>query len=369
MIVRNIAVTAMPLFLRRYRFLYDAIADHVDSVQLVSGGDLSSSAIVNRMAVLAKGALSRLSMATANRLFEHNPRVFVTRSRRSEEKLAQLAVRPDLIFHVFGMFSPVWNRIDLPYVMYLDYTLALAAENYPVWAPSQRRGRRERWLMHERQTYLRAATLFTMSECAKKSLVRDYAIPTERVHVVGASGMFKRPNAARKAFGTQQILFNGTDFDRKGGALVIEAFRNLRRTMPSARLVVLGQVKLPRVPGIEHAGFVSSPERLERIFQDTDLVVAPGQCDPFPSFVIEAMNYGIPCIVSDRDGMPEIVDNGLNGVVLRRPDANQLSLEIQRLLNAPDLLQAFSRHAKDKVRRRLNWSTVGADIAQCLARL
>src|SRR3974377_59649 len=115
MIIRNIAVTAIPLFLHRYRFLYDAIGDHVDSVQLVSGGELSSSVIVNRLAVVAQGALSRLSMGIANRLFERNPNVFVTRSRRCEEKLATLKRKPDLIFHVFGMFSPLWSRMDLPY--------------------------------------------------------------------------------------------------------------------------------------------------------------------------------------------------------------------------------------------------------------
>ena len=369
MIVRNIAVTASPLFLRRHRFLYEAMGEYADSVQMVSAGALSSSGVVNKIAALTQGALSRLSKGTANWLFEHNPDVFVARSRRTEQKLASLKIKPDLIFHVFGMFSPVWDRVDIPYVMYLDYTAALAAQNYPAWAPSERHGRRERWMACEQRTYLRARAIFAMSELVKTSLVRDYGIPADRVHVVGASGMFRLPSVAPKAFGTRRILFNGTDFVRKGGSVVVDAFRKVHRALPDARLVVLGRAKPPRMPGIEHAGFVSTAEALNRILMETDLVVAPGQCDPFPCFLIEAMNFGIPCIVSDRDGMPEIVDDGRSGVVVTRPDANHLADEIVRLLRAPDVLRALSTHAREKVRRRLNWPTVSNEIARCIAQL
>jgi glycosyltransferase involved in cell wall biosynthesis len=367
--LNKIAVTASPLFLHRYRFLYQVLRAHVDTLQLVACGDPSSFGTVNRLADLIHMVMSRVSRTNADRLFQYNAQLFVARSRNAQRKLRSIEELPDLVFHVFGMFGPFWDNDQLPYVMYLDYTMALAARSYPQWAPFANRGRLEEWLACERHTYSRARILFTMSELVKRSLVQDYDISGDRIHVVGASGMFLEPHHGHKTFGTRQILFNGTEFERKGGDLVIEAFRDVRCTWPDARLVILGKSRHPSVAGVQSTGYISSPEKLERVFLDSDVVVAPGYCDPFPSFLIEAMNYGVPCIVSPRDGMPEIVDHGRTGLVLPELNARVLAEGMKRLLSDPTALQAMSDAARERVRTRLNWSLIGGTIVRHLAQL
>ncbi len=367
--LNKVVVTAYPLFLGRYKFLYQVIGAHVGSLELVACGEPSSFWAVNCVADLGYKLLSRLSRTTADRLLYYNPQLYVARSRTVERKLRSIKESLDMVFHVFGMFCPSWDNDQLPYVMYLDYTMALSARNYPKWALFASRGRLEQWLECERRAYRRARALFTMSELVKRSLVQDYGIPAGRIRVVGASGTFLEPYQGQKIFGTRQILFNGTDFERKGGDLVIEAFRQVRRTCPDAKLVILGKGPYPSLPGVHSPGFISSREALERVFLDSDLVVAPGYCDPFPSFLIEAMNYGIPCVVSPRDGMPEIVDHNRTGLVLPKLDAMVLADQVIRLLSDPSKLRAMSEASREKVRTRLNWPLIGETIVRHLADL
>jgi glycogen synthase len=54
---------------------------------------------------------------------------------------------------------------------------------------------------------------------------------------------------------------------------------------------------------------------MRELFLSSDLVLAPSRCDPFPTFLIEAMNFGLPCVASDVDGLPEIVEHEVTGLV------------------------------------------------------
>lgn len=118
--------------------------------------------------------------------------------------------------------------------------------------------------------------------------------------------------------------------------------------------------------GIENPGEINSLEAMRQLFLQTDLVVAPGRCDPFPCFVIEAMNYGIPCIVSPQDGMPEIVDYGKSGIVVESLTANALAETMINLLTNPAALALFSQKARRKVATELNPQQVAQKMLEVL---
>jgi glycogen synthase len=366
--IKKLIVTGNQFFLQRHRFLYDAIAEKTESLQCMPCGDISSFRAINFLAKMAYAIGSRVSRTTAHRLLQTNPKLFIARSRNSQKKLRALKEMPDLILHIFGMFGPCWDD-RLPYVMYLDYTMALAYRNYREWAPFVNREELERWLDCERHVYSNALMLFPMSELVKRSLIEDYGISADRIQVVGSSGNFLKPYEGPKSFGTRQILFNGTDFLRKGGELAIQAFRTVRDARPEAKLIILGNGSYPKLPGVQAAGFISSRDELERLFLQSDLVVAPAYCDPFPGFLIEAMNYGVPCIVSSRDGMPEIVDHNRTGIVLQNLNSQALAEAISELVDDQVKLQSMSKAAREKVQTKLNWKHIGGAVAQYLAKL
>lgn len=368
MTVQRVLVTGKSEFLHRHRPLFDALTqqfDHLDYLPIID--------LPQRHPLREK--LRRKTQRLWQTVQRQRPsafvdplktaRVFIERSRHTEQQILQQSSPPDQVFHVFGMSSPFWNPSRTPYAMYLDYTMALAKQNWSDWAPFPNARSYQRWRSCEQRTYHRASHLFCMSQVVKNSLITDYEVSAEKITVVGSSGNFDHVYEGEKAFGSQQILFNGSDFLRKGGDRVLTAFEQVRQVLPDATLVVIG-ITLPEpIAGVINPGSVDAAT-LRSLFLTSDLVVAPGRCDPFPTFLMEAMNYGVPCIVSAQDGMPEIVDHTLNGMVLSHPTPDNLAREILSLLTDPRQLQSLSEQARQKIRTRLNWNTIARTIAQVI---
>ncbi len=98
-------------------------------------------------------------------------------------------------------------------------------------------------------------------------------------------------------------------------------------------------------------------------------MIAPAYSDPFPTFLMEAMNYGIPCIVSANDGMPEIVTDKETGIVISELTADVLANHIIDLLNNSLLLTSMSHAARDKIKNKLNWNKIAEQIAKQIAEI
>lgn len=365
--VGKILVTGESIFIERHQFLFKAMAEHCDRLQFLPRSSEWYEAGIPRKVIKTFYAMRTFSWSKANALFQKNKQAFIVKSQRSEAQIKQLTDKPDLVFHVFSTYSPFWHEFDLPYVMYLDYTVSLAERNWPGWACFTHPKHRESWLECERLVYDRAKHIFTMSHIVKKSLIKDYDIPDKKITLVGSSGDFLETYQGKKPFGSKQILFNGSDFQRKGGDLVLAAFKKVKQAIPEAKLVIIGKKLSLNEDGIENPGHISSRADLYDLFLKTDLVVAPAYCDPFPTFLMEAMNYGIPCIVSNNDGMPEIVDDRVNGIVIEQLTADSLADRIIHLLNNPSALAAMSQAARDKVKTELNWKNIANKIVRVLS--
>lgn len=367
MAIKTVLVTGESLFLDRHQFLFKSLSHHVEQLHFSARQGEWYEAQLPRAALKSLLTLRTGSLSKANAVFQKNKTAFVLKSRRAERNIQQLHQLPDLVFQIFGTYSPMWNAGTVPYAMLLDYTTALAERNWSAWATFLSDRSRNAWFECERLAYSRAHQIFSMSQVVKISLIQDYGVPAHKITVVGSSGDFQEPYAGEKSLGSRQILFNGSDFERKGGDLVLSAFRMVKQVIPEAKLVIIGK-KLPvEEAGIENPGHIASRSDLHHLFLQSDLVVAPAYCDPFPTFLMEAMNYGIPCIVSNRDGMPEIVDHNLDGIVMDQLTREQLAEQIIHLLTNLDRLATLSQAARLKVKTKLNWNHIAQTIAQTLS--
>ncbi|HZY18406.1 MAG TPA: glycosyltransferase family 4 protein [Ramlibacter sp.] len=93
---------------------------------------------------------------------------------------------------------------------------------------------------------------------------------------------------------------------------------------------------------VTFAGFIDPDELYRRI----DLLVVPSLWeDPLPTTAIEAMRRGVPAIVSDRGGLPDIVLDGQTGRVYRAGDPSGLRRAIQEFVDRPALAAAMAPQA------------------------
>jgi glycosyltransferase involved in cell wall biosynthesis len=121
----------------------------------------------------------------------------------------------------------------------------------------------------------------------------------------------------------------------------------LRRSLPhAARMQMLG-----RVPDIEDA------------LSAADVAVLPSRYDDaFPLFAIEAMQGGVPAVVTSRGGLPEIVQDGVEGFVIPDEDAAALANRLRMLVLAPELRTRMGAAGLAAIVQRFSYPTMLATL-------
>lgn len=354
----KIVVTGDRLFLRRFAPLVEALSPYCEQLECVAG-DTNIDRLVHKL-------IYKFNPIWAERLLK-NHQTFISKSKRLARKLSRLPYRPDFILHFLGLYSPFCDQFPIPYGMYLDYTMMLVHRNWLPWAPFKSHQELNAWINYERLSYEQAHHLFTMSHLVKDSLVEDYDIQPEKISVVGYFPNRQALYEGERTFGTKQILCTGADFERKGSDLVLAAFDQVKAIIPEARLVIIGIKLASASDGVESLGQVVSQAEMRQIYLNSDLVVAPSRCDPFPALVLEAMNFGTPCIVSNVDGLPEMVDHDVNGIVVNQPTPDLLAEQITSLLSDVTTLTKMSQRAREKVKTQFTCEIVAQKILQPLS--
>jgi glycosyltransferase involved in cell wall biosynthesis len=124
------------------------------------------------------------------------------------------------------------------------------------------------------------------------------------------------------------------------------------------KLVVAGDGPLRNlVP--EALGFVPH-EELGELYDRAALVVCPSYREGLPLCVLEAMAHGKPVVASAVGGIPELVEDGVTGLLVEPGDVAGLRAAIERLLADPALRRRLGRGARARVAERCSWDRVTA---------
>ncbi len=222
-------------------------------------------------------------------------------------------------------------------------------------------------IQRQRDIFEHCTGIFPRSEWAARSVADDYATPPEKIHVAGA-GPNDLPEALpHSPYDRQTILFIGVEFERKGGPLIVEAFRKLRATMPDARLLIVGCTPDIDVPGVSVIGRISkdSPEgrqRLLELYAEASVFCIMSDFEPFGIVVLEAQNSYVPCVLPDRFAFPEMIRDGETGTLVNEDSAGVLAATLERLLGDPARLEAMGRAGNAYVRDYWNWDLAAERI-------
>lgn len=179
------------------------------------------------------------------------------------------------------------------------------------------------------------------------------------------------------------ILYVGR-FDRhKGGDMVVESFRRLAPAFPRLRLWFTGSDRefvddagrhwtlseylAERAPEIAlRVDWLGTPHRreVERLRRQAFLTVVGSRYENFPSVVVEAMAFGCPLVATRTGGIPEIVDDGVNGLLCRPGDAEDLAAALARLLADPERAARLGEQAGEDAARRYDPAAVARQTVE-----
>lgn len=130
----------------------------------------------------------------------------------------------------------------------------------------------------------------------------------------------------------------------KAPLALLQAFRNVLRSFPSARLVYVGEgperaqlEAFVRQNGMETTVLLAGEQsNINEWLNMADVFVLPSVEESLPLALLEALRVGLPCLVSDTGDMPLWVEHGKNGFVFKKRDLTLLSCFMAELADSPE---------------------------------
>ena len=104
-------------------------------------------------------------------------------------------------------------------------------------------------------------------------------------------------------------------------------------------------------------GGLSREETIKEMFA-ADALVAPSYIEGFPNVILEAMACGTPIIASGVGAIPEMLDNGKCGVVIKPRSADEICIAVEKLMSDKDMKSSFAANAKERVNSEYSISSV-----------
>jgi glycosyltransferase involved in cell wall biosynthesis len=280
------------------------------------------------------------------------------RARRAIARMVHQTPLDVLFFHtqVPAVLSTSWIR-RLPSIVSLDAT----PRQYDALGEVYRHDRGPAWLEHlkwrlHRDCFRAARRLVAWSHWAKQGLVSDYEVPAEKVTVippgVDVAG-WTRPTPRARHRGAVKILFVGSDLERKGGRLLIEAFRALRPL--GVQLHVVTREAVSTEPGLfVHPRMEPNSAALKQLYHESDIFCLPTYGDCLPMVLSEAGAAGLPLVATDVAGIREIVETGATGFLTPVGDAPALAAALRALVLGADLRLDQGARAAERVAREFD---------------
>jgi glycosyltransferase involved in cell wall biosynthesis len=162
---------------------------------------------------------------------------------------------------------------------------------------------------------------------------------------------------------SQRVLAAIAQFiPRKGHRVVMEALPEVIGEFPDLRVLLFGRgplegelKKLCHRHGLSsHVRFAGFRTDLERVLPCLDLVVHPALMEGLGLSLLETAAAGIPIVASRVGGIPEIVQDGVTGVLVPPADPKSLASAIVRLLRQRETARAFGNAGRDFFRRNFS---------------
>jgi glycogen synthase len=215
--------------------------------------------------------------------------------------------------------------------------------------------------------YRRARACCFMSHWAAASMMGEYEVEPEKVHVVGV-GRNQEPLAGARDWERPTFLFVGADWERKNGPRVVRAFEVVREAVPEAVLHVVGGHPAIDRPGVVEHGRLSlrrPDERAEAaaLFAAATCLVIPSEIEPSGIVFAEALAAGIPSIYTTAGGSATIVGEAGIGV---DPGDERALVDAMTALAEPERARALGTAALGRA-SLFTWRAVAERLLRALA--
>jgi len=150
-----------------------------------------------------------------------------------------------------------------------------------------------------------------------------------------------------------RLLYVGRISREKDLDVLAAAYDEVRKSGHPVKLFLVGhgpysEALAAALPDAVFLGYLTG-EALAQAYASADIFVFPSTTDTFGNVVIEAQASGLPVIVSDLGGPKELVEDGVNGLVTKAHDVQDVARAIVRLAGDRDMRMRMGKEARQSV--------------------
>jgi glycosyltransferase involved in cell wall biosynthesis len=196
----------------------------------------------------------------------------------------------------------------------------------------------------------------SISPQANVKILPNYVeLPEERGNAIGDSGT------------NVVVLFLGLVGTRKGVYDLLPAFKEALVQVPSLHLIIGGNGEVDRAQAlavelqienqVTFAGWVNGKEKVD-LLKRAQIYVLPSYNEGLPVSLLEAMSWQVPVISTRVGGIPDLVREGVDGLLIDAGDRTALSSAIIELAQQTELRQKMGIAARDQVNNNFSKQVV-----------
>lgn len=297
-------------------------------------------------------------------------------AKRAARRLKEEQV--DILFVPSASAVLAFLEAGLPTVYLSGTTFSLMKSYYPQYSNLLPLSVREGDAI-ERRSIERAGALIYPTDWPVLSAVTEYGADAKKIHVVpyGANldpvDVPTREAAVGRRLEGCRLLFLGVDWHRKGGEIAFDTLLALRREGIDAHLTVCGCT-----PHVEHPAMTVVPfldknrpddrAALSELFLSSDFLILPTRNECFGVVFCEAGAFGLPSISTATGGVPGVVRDGVNGLLLPvEAGGEEYARVIAETLRDEERYMSLVAGSRREYEERLNWDVWGKRVSRIIS--
>jgi glycosyltransferase involved in cell wall biosynthesis len=167
------------------------------------------------------------------------------------------------------------------------------------------------------------------------------------------------------------VIYTGRLEPGKGLEILIDAWKKIEKENSSlaAKLFILGDGSLRKTLeagslNLKNVSFAGWKTDVYEYLTASDIYVLPSFGEGLPNSLLEAMSCGLACITTRIGGISEIINNGMNGLLVTPGKTMELYQALIRLLTDKNLAEKLGKSASDFIKAELSMENIGSKYAQ-----
>ena len=272
--------------------------------------------------------------------------------------------------------------------LYLVTSYRLMQDSKPEWTPgsSYFKNHVQPMIEAEKWALNNADLILTSTQAIRRDVEQAYALQLadERVqlHPFGMRAGTTTPTVGDSNI--VKLLYLGRFETRKGIDILMQALPALLEAHPEVHVTLAGDNRLLAPDGrtylqaflqenagaawmsrIEIPGLIDE-QRLQQVYADCDIFVAPSRYESFGLIYLEAMRYGKACVGCSSGGVVEIVQHAETGLLVPPGDVHALHDALKQLVQSAELRRQYGEAGLRRFEESFTLSAFATRLGQAL---